>query len=88
VSTNNLRQLKQQLIALPEIVSASQLGAHLRLLVNKTILDPTGFLTNSKIIPSHTEMRIVRASLEDVFVLSTGNHINTNPNTIINKVKA
>jgi ABC-2 type transport system ATP-binding protein len=88
VSTNNLRQLKQQLIALPEIVSASQLGAHLRILVNKTILDPTGFLTNSKIIPSHTEMRIVRASLEDVFVLSTGNHINTNPNTIINKVKA
>lgn len=85
LSTDNLRQLKQQLIILPEVVSASQLGAHLRVLVNKTIADPMGFLTNTHIMPSKTEMRIVRPSLEDVFVLSTGQ--NTLSPTNINKAK-
>lgn len=85
LSTDNLRQLKQQLIILPEVVSASQLGAHLRVLVNKTIADPMGFLTNTNIMPSKTVMRIVRPSLEDVFVLSTGN--NRLPSTNINKEK-
>ncbi|AZQ85692.1 ABC transporter ATP-binding protein [Colwellia sp. Arc7-635] len=75
VSTDNLRQLKQQLIALPEVVSASQLGAHLRVLVNKSIADPIAFLSQSHIMPSQTAMHLVRASLEDVFVLSTGSHI-------------
>ncbi|MGB2739064.1 MAG: ABC transporter ATP-binding protein [Cognaticolwellia sp.] len=75
VSTDNLRQLKQQLIALPEVVSASQLGAHLRVLVNKSIADPIAFLSQSHIMPSQTTMHLVRASLEDVFVLSTGSHI-------------
>ena len=85
LSTDNLRQLKQQLIILPEIVSASQLGAHLRVLVNKTIADPMEFLTNTNIMPSKTEMRIVRPSLEDVFVLSTGH--NRLSSTNINKDK-
>ncbi|WP_077283726.1 ABC transporter ATP-binding protein [Cognaticolwellia aestuarii] len=85
VSTDNLRQLKQQLVALPEVVSASQLGAHLRVLVNKSIADPMTFLKQSHIMPSHTAMHLVRASLEDVFVLSTGNHIM--PRASINKVE-
>ena len=85
LSTDNLRQLKQQLISLPEVVSASQLGAHLRVLVNKTIADPMEFLTNTNIMPSKTEMRIVRPSLEDVFVLSTGH--NRLSSTNINKDK-
>lgn len=86
LSTDNLRQLKQQLIILPEVVSASQLGAHLRVLVNKTIVDPMGFLTNTNIMPSKAEMRIVRPSLEDVFVLSTGQ--NRLSSTNINKAKS
>ena len=86
VSTDNLRQLKQQLIALPEVVSASQLGAHLRVLVNKSITDPIDFLNQSHIMPSHTAMHLVRASLEDVFVLSTGSHTILPAET--NKVKA
>jgi len=85
VSTDNLRQLKQQLVALPEVVSASQLGAHLRVLVNKSIADPMTFLKQSHIMPSNTAMHLVRASLEDVFVLSTGNHIM--PRATINKVE-
>ncbi|MBA6342327.1 ABC transporter ATP-binding protein [Colwellia sp. MB02u-10] len=75
VSTDNLRQLKQQLIALPEVVSAPQLGAHLRVLINKTIVDPIAFLKHSRIISSKAELNIVRASLEDVFVLSTSKHL-------------
>jgi ABC-2 type transport system ATP-binding protein len=82
LSTNNLRQLKKRLITLPEVVSASQLGAHLRVLVSKTITDPMDFLTKTNIMASKTEMRIARPSLEDVFVLSTGKNsrspINTN----------
>lgn len=85
VSTDNLRQLKQQLVALPEVVSASQLGAHLRVLVDKSIVDPMAFLKRSHIMPSQTAMHLVRASLEDVFVLSTGNHIM--PGLSINKAK-
>ncbi len=75
VSTDNIRQLKQQLIALPEVVSASQLGAHLRVLVSKNIIDPMAFLTNINIMSATAKMHIVRPSLEDVFVLSTGNNI-------------
>lgn len=85
VSTDNLRQLKQQLVALPEVVSASQLGAHLRVLLNKSIADPIAFLRQSHIMPSQTAMHLVRASLEDVFVLSTGSHIILPAET--NKVK-
>jgi len=88
VSTHNLRQLKQQLIALPEIVSASQLGAHLRVLVNKEVTEPVDFLNSTNMISSKTEMQIVRASLEDVFVLSTGNYTNLKLNTHMNINKA
>jgi len=75
VSSNNIRQLKQQLITLPDVVSASQLGAHLRVLINKTITNPIDFLTKSNIVSSTAAMHIVRPSLEDVFVLSTGHNI-------------
>ncbi|MGB1263909.1 MAG: ABC transporter ATP-binding protein [Cognaticolwellia sp.] len=71
LSSDNLRQLKQQLISLPEVVSASQLGAHLRVLISKTITEPMTFLTQTNIIPHNAKMQVVRASLEDVFVLST-----------------
>jgi ABC-2 type transport system ATP-binding protein len=75
VSSNNIRQLKQQLITLPEVISASQLGAHLRVLINKTIANPIDFLTESHSFSSTAAMHIVRPSLEDVFVLSTGHNI-------------
>ena len=75
ISTTNLRQLKKQLITFPEVVSASQLGAHLRVLVNNKVVDPVAFLSATNMIPINSDMQIVRASLEDVFVLSTGQHV-------------
>jgi len=75
ISTTNLRQLKKQLITFPEVVSASQLGAHLRVLVNNKVVDPVAFLSATNMIPVNSDMQIVRASLEDVFVLSTGHHV-------------
>ena len=75
ISTTNLRQLKKQLITFPEVVSASQLGAHLRVLVNNKVVDPIAFLSATNMIPVNSDMQIVRASLEDVFVLSTGHHV-------------
>ncbi|MGV2871131.1 ABC transporter ATP-binding protein [Colwellia sp. E150_009] len=75
ISTTNLRQLKKQLITFPEVVSASQLGAHLRVLVNNRVVDPVAFLSATNMIPVNSDMQIVRASLEDVFVLSTGHHV-------------
>lgn len=75
LSTDHLRQLKQKLVALPEVVSASQLGAHLRVLVDKSVVNPMAFLNSTKMISTEAEMQQVRASLEDVFVLSTGNNV-------------
>ena len=75
IASNNLRQLKQQLIQFPEIVTAAQLGAHLRVLVKKRIDDPIHFLKQLNIIPANDEMSLVRPSLEDVFVTCTGSNL-------------
>jgi len=71
VSAENLRQLKQQLLLLPEVISAAQLGARLRVLIKNNITDPLNFLTQQKNINAN-DLTIVRASLEDVFVTCTG----------------
>lgn len=69
VSGDNLRQLKQTLAETKAIISASQSGTRLRVLVNKSINDPISFLDT---ICSHHQLEVVRPSLEDVFVTSTG----------------
>jgi ABC-2 type transport system ATP-binding protein len=72
IGGESLRQLKQQLIALPEIVSAAQQGVRLRVLVDDAIAEPMQWLNKqSAIAQSEYEMRIVRPSLEDVFVTTT-----------------
>lgn len=63
-----LRELKQQLEGLPEVISSAQQGAFLRVLVASQISDPVAWLESS-IGPR--PMQLVRASLEDVFVTST-----------------
>ncbi|MCJ8319118.1 MAG: ABC transporter ATP-binding protein [Colwellia sp.] len=75
IASNNLRQLKKQLISLPEVTSVAQLGAHLRVLVDKNIADPVQFLSQLKLIPKNDQITIVRPSLEDVFVTCTGNNL-------------
>ena len=77
ISSNNLRTIKQQLLNLPEVVSAAQLGAHLRVLVDKKAREPISFLKAQNIIPTQGNMQLVRPSLEDVFVTSTGQHVNS-----------
>ncbi len=74
IASNNLRQLKKQLIQLPEVISAAQLGAHLRVLVKKEVHEPVNFLKQLNIIPQADEMLLVRPSLEDVFVTCTGSN--------------
>ncbi|WP_158969098.1 ABC transporter ATP-binding protein [Paraglaciecola sp. L3A3] len=73
VNGSNLRHLKQQLIKLPEVLTAAQLGARLRVIVSNDINDPCEFLGKQPNMPSQQCLSLVRPSLEDVFVTSTGN---------------
>lgn len=81
IDAPELRKLKQDLLALPEVISAAQLGARLRVLVKNEVADPVTFLAAH--LPDAEEMSAqamqakgmltrVRPSLEDVFVTSTG----------------
>lgn len=72
IVSSNLRQLKQALLNLPEVISAAQLGARLRVLVKDSITDPVAFLFQQSCIDSSDSLFLVRPSLEDVFVTSTG----------------
>ncbi|WP_208020480.1 ABC transporter ATP-binding protein [Vibrio viridaestus] len=69
IEGHGLRQLKQTLTALPEVISAAQIGSRLRVLVKQSIVNPVAFLQpmteGCQLIPA-------RPSLEDVFVASTG----------------
>ena len=72
VDSSNLRQLKQKLIKLPEVISAAQLGSRLRVLIKNKVSDPLVFLTQQKFITPQDSLALVRPSLEDVFVTCTG----------------
>jgi len=72
VEASDLRQLKQDLIQLPEVITAAQLGARLRVLVKNSVADPRGFLSKQRGIKTDDTLSLVRPSLEDVFVTSTG----------------
>jgi ABC-2 type transport system ATP-binding protein len=72
IASPNLRQLKKQLLILPEVISAAQLGAHLRVLVKNNITDPLAFLSRQNSVNSKASLSVVRPSLEDVFVTCTG----------------
>lgn len=69
VSGEGLRQLKQQLTAQAAVISASQAGSRLRVLVKDQQQDPLGLLRPWCV--AH-QLEIVRPSLEDVFVTCTG----------------
>ncbi len=72
IASSNLRQLKQKLLNLPEVISAAQLGARLRVLVKDSIPDPVAFLTRQACMNADDVLTLARPSLEDVFVTSTG----------------
>lgn len=73
VLTTDLRELKRELLALPEVRSAAQLGLRLRVLVDGGIAQPVAWLRRQ--LPARltdAELTPVRPSLEDVFVSCTG----------------
>ncbi|MDF1529086.1 MAG: ABC transporter ATP-binding protein, partial [Sedimenticola sp.] len=72
IEAPELRKLKQQLIMLPEVVSAAQLGARLRVLVNNSVAEPTEWLKRQALVGEKAIVHQVRPSLEDVFVTCTG----------------
>jgi ABC-2 type transport system ATP-binding protein len=72
VEGQDLRALKPQLTALPEVVSAAQLGSRLRVLVRDRIDNPVDWLNAQPLNPKPTSVGLARPSLEDVFVTSTG----------------
>jgi ABC-2 type transport system ATP-binding protein len=72
IAAEDLRQLKKKLMTLPDVISAAQLGERLRVLIKNSINEPLAYL-NQHIEASHrASLNIVRPSLEDVFVTSTG----------------
>jgi len=75
VTSSNLRQLKQALLTVTGVISAAQLGARLRVLVKDDISDPVAYLSNQSCIGAKDNLSMVRPSLEDVFVISTGDHL-------------
>jgi ABC-2 type transport system ATP-binding protein len=72
VLAQELRQLKQQLLQLPDVLTAAQLGSQLRVLIRDSISDPVEFLRQQEIIVTDSKITLVRPSLEDVFVTCTG----------------
>jgi ABC-2 type transport system ATP-binding protein len=66
------RRLRERLLALPEVVSAAQLGTRLRVLVSDSIDDPVAWLRAQPTAQGLGSVELVRPSLEDVFVTSTG----------------
>lgn len=72
INAGNLRVLKRQLLKNREIQSAAQLGIRLRVLVNNNIKQPIDWLQTTFPELQHAQLNITRASLEDVFVTSTG----------------
>ncbi len=71
VDASELRQLKQKLLLLEEVISAAQLGARLRVLIKQSISDPIAFMVQHAGV--HVDsLALVRPSLEDVFVTCTG----------------
>jgi len=69
VSGNKLRQLKQTLSQHQDILSAAQIGSHLRVLVKKRVQNPLDYVSK---LSDGRETLLARPSLEDVFVTCTG----------------
>lgn len=67
-----LRKLRQQLVQLPEVLSAAQLGARLRVLVDERVETPDKWLGALPEIRESRKIECVRPNLEDVFVTCTG----------------
>ncbi|MEJ6475460.1 ABC transporter ATP-binding protein [Pseudoalteromonas piscicida] len=70
VMGDDVAELKARLASLPSVISVSQIGARLRVLINKKESQPLALL--HRYAGSGYEVAFVRPNLEDVFVTSTG----------------
>ena len=70
----HLRQARGRLLQLPQVQSAAQQGLVLRVLLREPVADAPRFLLDALEGDEHT-LQDVRASLEDVFVASTGSEV-------------
>ncbi|MEM7173014.1 MAG: ABC transporter ATP-binding protein [Pseudomonadota bacterium] len=71
IAGTDLRQMREALIRLPEVVSAAQIGARLRVLVAQDIAKPQSWFARLPIAKAASHVETVRANLEDVFVTKT-----------------
>ncbi len=72
ISSPEIRLLKKKLVQLSGVISAAQLGARLRVLIDKQQQNPIDYLRQQPFVAAEAEMEMVRPSLEDVFVTCTG----------------
>ncbi len=72
IEAPDLRTIRRHLLGSDGIVTAAQLGARLRVLVEKRITDPEAFLRSNPETASATVVERVRPNLEDVFATATG----------------
>lgn len=75
IAAADLRHIKDSLTKLPEVISAAQLGSHLRVLVKQEVDQPIALLKQQPCINLTDNLAIVRPSLEDVFVSCTGKEV-------------
>lgn len=75
ISGNNLRQVKERALQLPQVQSAAQQGLQLRILLRGASPDATQEL-GAKLGDNTLTIKTARPSLEDVFVASTHGEIN------------
>ena len=69
----NLRQVKDLVLALPQVLSTAQQGTYLRVLVDERVSNATLWLQHQlPDVMADRNVRQVRPSLEDVFVQCTG----------------
>jgi len=72
VENADLHAVREILLRLPRVLSVTQLGVRLRVLVDRAVENATGLIEDAlRITHREVEVRSVRASLEDVFVAAT-----------------
>ncbi|MEH6633966.1 MAG: ABC transporter ATP-binding protein [Halioglobus sp.] len=70
ISGPELRQVKQQVLRLPQVQSAAQQGLQLRVLLRPDVVNAVQYL-GGQLANSALDITMTRPSLEDVFVAST-----------------
>ncbi|BCN92725.1 ABC drugE1 family efflux system ATPase [Thiomicrorhabdus immobilis] len=71
VEGGSVNLMRKTLLAMPDVISVTQLGMHLRVLLNKELKHPVHFIENGLSDFDGCKVLQVEASLEDVFVVST-----------------